>query len=189
MRAGSGPGSGAAIMKDKLGSPSTGSDDGGEQGAEGAQEPETDEVDGNGDRAALAPPETEWYHGRLDRYTAEERLWGASRLGSYLVRESDRKPGSYVLSYLGRTGINHFRITAVCGDFYIGGRQFDSLSDLVGYYTHCSDLLKRERLVSPVAPPEPVNDKKVIFVFIVYYMRSCFMNVHTCNIYCYLFFV
>lgn len=25
------------------------------------------------------------------------------------VRESDRKPGSYVLSYYGRTGINHFR--------------------------------------------------------------------------------
>lgn len=168
MRAGSGPGSGAAIMKDKLGSPSTGSDDGGEQGAEGAQEPETDEVDGNGDRAALAPPETEWYHGRLDRYTAEERLWGASRLGSYLVRESDRKPGSYVLSYLGRTGINHFRITAVCGDFYIGGRQFDSLSDLVGYYTHCSDLLKRERLVSPVAPPEPVNDKKRVVAILPY---------------------
>lgn len=61
-----------------------------------------------------------WYHGRLDRFTAEERLWDANKMGSYLVRESDRKPGSYVLSYLGRTGINHFRITAVCGDYYIG---------------------------------------------------------------------
>lgn len=98
------------------------------------------------------------------RFQAEERLWAAARLGSYLVRESDRKPGSYVLSYLGRTGINHFRITAVCGDFYIGGRQFDSLNDLVGYYTACSDLLKKERLVHPVAPPEPVNDKKVRFL-------------------------
>lgn len=29
-----------------------------------------------------------------------------------IVRESDRKPGSYVLSYLGRTGINHFRFVA-----------------------------------------------------------------------------
>lgn len=50
-----------------------------------------------------------WYHGRLDRYTAEERLWELGELGSYLVRESDRKPGSYVLSYLGKAGINHFR--------------------------------------------------------------------------------
>lgn len=35
-------------------------------------------------QAVLAPPETEWYHGRLDRYTAEERLWKAANLGSYL---------------------------------------------------------------------------------------------------------
>ena len=69
-----------------------------------------------------------WYHGRLDRYGAEARLREYGKLGGYLVRESDRKPGSYVLSYLGRTGINHFRITAVCGDFYIGGRPVESLS-------------------------------------------------------------
>lgn len=50
------------------------------------------------------------------------------------------------------------RIAAVCGDFYIGGRQFFSLSDLVAYYTS-NDLLKREKLVEPIPPPEPVNDK------------------------------
>lgn len=149
------------ILKDKLGSPSTGSEDGNEPENNTLAKPDVDEPD-LGDAAPHAPSETQWYHGRLDRYQAEERLWEASKLGSYLVRESDRKPGSYVLSYLGRTGINHFRITAVCGDFYIGGRQFDSLNDLVGYYTSCSDLLKRERLVHPVPPPEPVNDKKVI---------------------------
>ena len=49
----------------------------------------------------------------------------------------------------------------MCGDYYIGGRQFDSLTELVGFYSHCSDLLKRERLVEPIPPPEPVNDKKV----------------------------
>lgn len=61
-----------------------------------------------------------------------------------------------------------FRITAVCGDFYIGGRQFDSLLDLIGYYTDCSDLLKRERLIHPVPPPEPVNDKKRIVAILPY---------------------
>lgn len=159
-------------VKDKLGSPSTESEDGGGDIAELAAELELDEADGpstNGERqAVLAPPETEWYHGRLDRYTSEERLWAASKQGSYLVRESDRKPGSYVLSYLGRTGINHFRITAVCGDYYIGGRQFDSLTELVGFYSHCSDLLKRERLVEPVPPPEPVNDKKRVVAILPY---------------------
>lgn len=72
--------------------------------------------------------------------------------------------------YINSKNILIYRITAVCGDFYIGGRQFVSLNDLVGYYTECSDLLKRERLVHPVAPPEPVNDKKVrklIFIFLL----------------------
>ncbi|KAJ8962034.1 hypothetical protein NQ314_005816 [Rhamnusium bicolor] len=162
-----GSGQNAGILKDKLGSPSTGSDDGNEQEAQGAIKPEQDEPD-LGDSAHYAPPETLWYHGRLDRYQAEERLWQCNKLGAYLVRESDRKPGSYVLSYLGRTGMNHFRITAVCGDFYIGGRQFVSLNDLVGYYKECSDLLKRERLVHPVAPPEPVNDKKRVVAILPY---------------------
>ncbi|KAJ8918040.1 hypothetical protein NQ315_011496 [Exocentrus adspersus] len=162
-----GSGQNAGIMKDKLGSPSTGSDDGNDQDTHGAAKPEQDELD-LGDSAHYAPPETLWYHGRLDRYQAEERLWQCNKLGAYLVRESDRKPGSYVLSYLGRTGMNHFRITAVCGDFYIGGRQFVSLNDLVGYYKECSDLLKRERLVHPVAPPEPVNDKKRVVAILPY---------------------
>lgn len=109
-----------------------------------------------------------WYHGRLDRVYSELRLRDFGKLGAYLVRESDRKPGSYVLSYLGRTGVNHFRVTAVCGDYYIGGRQFDSLSDLVGYYTSFADLLKKERLVHPVPPPEPVNDKKKVVAILPY---------------------
>lgn len=134
---------------------------------EGCFHEEYDPFAGDGDLieddsniSLTAPPQSQWYHGRLDRHTAEQRLQAAGGLGRYLVRESDRKPGSYVLSYLGHTGINHFRITAVCGDYYIGGRQFDSLSDLIGYYTGWSDLLKKERLIQPVSPPEPVNDKK-----------------------------
>ena len=50
-----------------------------------------------------------WYHGRLDRNVSEDRLRQAKQLGSYLIRESDRKPGSYVLSFFGQKGMNHFR--------------------------------------------------------------------------------
>ncbi|XP_071447289.1 ras GTPase-activating protein 1 isoform X2 [Hetaerina americana] len=165
-------GAGVILQKEKLqGSPSTGSEEG-QDGAIGEEfDPflgDAEEAEGANVSMLVAPPENQWYHGRLDRNTAEERLWLAAKMSSYLVRESDRKPGSYVLSYLGRTGINHFRITAVCGDFYIGGRQFDSLSDLIGYYTSCSDLLKRERLVHPVPPPEPVNDKKRMVAILPY---------------------
>lgn len=34
--------------------------------------------------AIIAPPESEWYHGRLDRYSAESRLRGSKEQGSYL---------------------------------------------------------------------------------------------------------
>ena len=46
------------------------------------------------------------------------------------------------------------RISAICGDYYIGGRRFDSLPLLIGYYTSVSYLLKEEQLKYPVAPPE-----------------------------------
>jgi Ras GTPase-activating protein 1 len=107
-------------------------------------------------------PFISWFHGKLDRLTAEKRLLTAGKAGCYLVRESDRRSNTYVLSYLGVQGINHFKIAAICGEFFIGGRKFDSLSHLVGFYTSCSDLLQNGRLVHPVVPAEPVKDNKKV---------------------------
>uniref|UniRef100_A0A673WW45 RAS p21 protein activator 1 n=1 Tax=Salmo trutta TaxID=8032 RepID=A0A673WW45_SALTR len=110
-----------------------------------------------------------WYHGKLDRTIAEERLRQARTPGSYLIRESDRRPGSFVLSFLSMTSVvNHFRIIAMCGDYYIGGRRFSSLSDLIGYYSYVSCLLKGEKLLSPVAPPEPVEDRRRVRAILPY---------------------
>uniref|UniRef100_A0A8C1GJ09 Ras GTPase-activating protein 1 n=1 Tax=Cyprinus carpio TaxID=7962 RepID=A0A8C1GJ09_CYPCA len=111
----------------------------------------------------------EWYHGKLDRMIAEERLLQARTAGSYLIRESDRRPGSFVLSFLSMTNtVSHFRIIAMCGDYYIGGRRFSSLSDLIGYYSYVSCLLKGEKLISPVAPPEPVEDRRRVRAILPY---------------------
>ncbi|XP_036382295.1 ras GTPase-activating protein 1 [Megalops cyprinoides] len=116
-----------------------------------------------------APPTNQWYHGKLDRTMAEERLRQARTPGSYLIRESDRRPGSFVLSFLSMTSVvNHFRIIAMCGDYYIGGRRFSSLSDLIGYYSYVSCLLKGEKLLSPVAPPEPVEDRRRVRAILPY---------------------
>ncbi|KAM9810242.1 ras GTPase-activating protein 1 [Neosynchiropus ocellatus] len=116
-----------------------------------------------------APPTNQWYHGKLDRTIAEERLRQARNHGSYLIRESDRRPGSFVLSFLSMTNVvNHFRIIAMCGDYYIGGRRFSSLSDLIGYYSYVSCLLKGEKLLSPVAPPEPVEDRRRVRAILPY---------------------
>uniref|UniRef100_A0AAR2L7Z7 Ras GTPase-activating protein 1 n=1 Tax=Pygocentrus nattereri TaxID=42514 RepID=A0AAR2L7Z7_PYGNA len=111
-----------------------------------------------------APPTNQWYHGKLDRTIAEERLRQARTPGSYLIRESDRRPGSFVLSFLSMTNVvNHFRIIAMCGDYYIGGRRFSSLSDLIGYYSYVSCLLKGEKLLSP-----PVEDRRRVRAILPY---------------------
>lgn len=67
-----------------------------------------------------------------------------------------RAPGVWSDGYLVRRLhlLSFDRIIAMCGDYYIGGRRFSSLSDLIGYYSYVSCLLKGEKLQSPVAPPE-----------------------------------
>ena len=51
-----------------------------------------------------------WYHGKLDRRIAEERLLEVNVPGCFLVRESERKSGAYVLSFLSEnSGTTHFR--------------------------------------------------------------------------------
>jgi len=75
-------------------------------------------------------------------------------LGAYLVRESVGQPGDYAISYLSKTGhVHHFKINSNCGDYYIGGRQFFSLGDLIGFYANCSCILENESLEVPVVPP------------------------------------
>uniref|UniRef100_A0A673LX96 Ras GTPase-activating protein 1 n=1 Tax=Sinocyclocheilus rhinocerous TaxID=307959 RepID=A0A673LX96_9TELE len=57
---------------------------------------------------------------------AEERLLQARTAGSYLIRESDRRPGSFVLSFLSMTNtVSHFRpsfLLSVGSDWLLQGR-------------------------------------------------------------------
>lgn len=101
-----------------------------------------------------APSSDNWYHGRLERLASEERLKQANIPSAFLLRESERNTGSFVLSYLSlKSEVYHFKITAVYGDYYIGGRQFDRLETLISYYMFYSELVKGEKLLNPIAPP------------------------------------
>jgi hypothetical protein len=61
----------------------------------------------------------------------------------------------------------NFRITAVFGDYYIGGRQFDRLETLISYYMYYSELKKGETLLNPVSP---------LLVRICFYFRLNFIE-------------
>ena len=97
-----------------------------------------------------------WFHGRISRQTAITRLHELQgEQGVYLVRESETQPGDYAISYLSRTGhVHHFKINSNCGDYFIGGRQFMSLAELIGFYSNCSCILENESLELPVVPPK-----------------------------------
>lgn len=88
--------------------------------------------------------------------------------GLYFVRESDRKFGIFFFFYLGRNGISYFRVIVVCGDYYIGGRQFDFLNDLIGYYISWFCLLKDEYFLYLVFFLELVVSKKRVLVKYIY---------------------
>ena len=108
-------------------------------------------------------PRARWYHGHLSGKEAEKLLMEKGRPGSFLVRESQSKPGDFVLSVLTQQldrvdrqprvthimihfqvrggsggGGSHQALTATPqpdGKYDVGGgEQFDTLGDLVERY-------------------------------------------------------
>ncbi len=86
--------------------------------------------------------------------------------GSFLIRESDTRPGNYVLSCIRPDQMImhypyvlccmilltlYYRITFVCGHLFMAGQQFDSLSSLVAY--HVNDVERKSNIQHPIAPP------------------------------------
>ena len=82
-------------------------------------------------------PTTErWFHGSLSGPDAERLLLDKGKNGSFLVRESQSKPGDYVLSVRADDKVTHVMIrqqpNGKCD--VGGGEKFDCLSDLIDFY-------------------------------------------------------
>ncbi|XP_035233634.1 tyrosine-protein phosphatase non-receptor type 11-like isoform X1 [Stegodyphus dumicola] len=83
-----------------------------------------------------ADPTTErWFHGPLSGKEAERILMDKGKNGSFLVRESQSKPGDFVLSVRTDDKVTHVMIRYQDGKYDVGGgEKFDSLTDLVEHY-------------------------------------------------------
>uniref|UniRef100_A0A3Q4HT37 protein-tyrosine-phosphatase n=1 Tax=Neolamprologus brichardi TaxID=32507 RepID=A0A3Q4HT37_NEOBR len=88
------------------------------------------------------PTSERWYHGHLSGRDAEKLLTEKGKAGSFLVRESQSKPGDFVLSVLTneekhdnvdrKTKVTHVMIHY---QYDVGGgERFDTLADLVEHY-------------------------------------------------------
>ncbi|XP_073967228.1 protein tyrosine phosphatase non-receptor type corkscrew [Choristoneura fumiferana] len=83
-----------------------------------------------------ADPTTErWYHGQLTAKEAERIMLENGKNGSFLVRESQRQPGDYVLSVRTRDRVTHVIIRRQDKRYDVGGgQQFDDLVSLIEHY-------------------------------------------------------
>ncbi|XP_006811921.1 tyrosine-protein phosphatase non-receptor type 11-like, partial [Saccoglossus kowalevskii] len=83
-----------------------------------------------------ADPTTErWFHGHISGKEAERCLMEKGKNGSYLVRESQSKPGDFVLSVRCEERVTHIMIRSQDNKYDVGGgERFVSLTDLVEHY-------------------------------------------------------
>ncbi|XP_014483754.1 PREDICTED: tyrosine-protein phosphatase corkscrew-like isoform X2 [Dinoponera quadriceps] len=83
-----------------------------------------------------ADPTTErWFHGHLSAKEAERLMLERGKNGSFLVRESQSKPGDFVLSVRTDDRVTHVMIRFQDNKYDVGGgHKFDSLSELIEYY-------------------------------------------------------
>ncbi|XKL67942.1 hypothetical protein PGB90_003433 [Kerria lacca] len=76
-----------------------------------------------------------WFHGHLSGKEAEKLILEKGKNGSFLVRESQSKPGDYVLSVRTDDKVTHVMIRSKDNKYDVGGgEKFDSLTDLIEYY-------------------------------------------------------
>ncbi|XP_014258399.1 tyrosine-protein phosphatase corkscrew isoform X3 [Cimex lectularius] len=83
-----------------------------------------------------ADPTTErWFHGHLSGKEAEKLILEKGKNGSFLVRESQSKPGDYVLSVRTEDRVTHVMIRCQDNKYDVGGgEKFHSLSELIEHY-------------------------------------------------------
>ncbi|XP_017773846.1 PREDICTED: tyrosine-protein phosphatase corkscrew isoform X2 [Nicrophorus vespilloides] len=77
-----------------------------------------------------------WFHGHLSGKEAEKLILERGKNGSFLVRESQSKPGDFVLSVRTDDKVTHVMIRCTQDNRYDvgGGEKFDSLAELIEHY-------------------------------------------------------
>ena len=105
--------------------------------------------------------EYSWFHGNISRAEAEHRLDGCIP-GSYLVRESQSKPGKYSISLRDDTRTGHHLIHKDSVWFLHPELRFNSLPELVEHYSkgaHGLFTVLRYPAPKPEEDPAPNSEQ------------------------------
>lgn len=90
-----------------------------------------------------------WFHKSVSRAAAEEMLKRIRHDGAFLVRQSDREPQAFAISFRAEGKIKHCRIRNEGRMYAIGDAEFESLVALVDYYEKVP-LYRKMKLRYPV---------------------------------------
>lgn len=81
------------------------------------------------------PTNERWFHGPLTSNEAENLMMERGKNGSYLVRQSQSKPGDFVFTVRTDDKVTHVIIRSLNGLYDVGGGQsFATLTELVEHY-------------------------------------------------------
>lgn len=101
----------------------------------------------------------DWFFGPIKRADAEKLLVMHGECGSFLIRESESKPGDFSLSLRDGEIVKHYRIRALDnGGYYIAHRaKFGTLSELVEHYKANADglVIKLKKPCPTLSTPAP----------------------------------
>lgn len=112
-------------------------------------------------------PTTErWFHGHISSKDAEKLMLDRGKNGSYMVRESVTKPGSFVVTARTDDIINHVMIRSIDGYYDVGGGpKFSTISELINHYRQNPMVEKKGGTV--VHLKQPLNSTKFTAASIV----------------------
>lgn len=104
-----------------------------------------------------------WFHGRITRENAAHLVTGPGKpSGFFLVRESLRMPGSFVLTMWAENTVHHFQIVGH-GDGWFSvdnGPLFQGLDELIRHYQEKSDGLPEKLSTFVTGYPPPLSARK-----------------------------
>ena len=106
-----------------------------------------------------------WFHGKITRENAAHLVSGgpeSRREGLFLVRESLRVPGSFVLTMWARNQVHHFQIVGHGEGWFSvdNGPLFQGLDELVHHYQCRSDGLPAQLHDYVVGNVPPLSSRK-----------------------------
>ncbi|KAK0395976.1 hypothetical protein QR680_001514 [Steinernema hermaphroditum] len=140
-----------------------------------AGDDDENEDPGRGDEYDIRPEEMhvteEWFHGKIDRDTAKERLMEQRDKGNgvFLVRESSTFIGDYSVSFLHNNMVHHCRIRTMIKDamkkyYFQENKLSDTLFELITYHTKkCLETPKFKTLLKTACPQPQTHLKESWF--------------------------